>query len=339
VKKRLYNLEDYVTINIKRMEREKLGMKKDFGELQNLKTEYHKLRMSDEQIEKMKRKIEKGKRDRNRARRNNTVIRWAMAAAACAALFVVLPNTSVNVAHAMSRIPLLGRLVDVVTYRDYSYEDERHNAQITVPEIVVQLPEGGEEAAPEVRENMARTAEEINAQMQQISGQLIEEFEEGLKYEEGYQDMVVTSEIVSSTENYFSLKLICYQGAGSGAEWDYFYTVDLNTGKQLSLSDLFAAGADFITPVSNNIKEQMRTQMAEDSMKMYWVDYTDIPEWNFEAITEETSFYLNDEGSLVICFNEGDVAPMYMGCVEFVIPPEAVEDIWIYTLNEKKSLM
>ena len=210
----------------------------------------------------------------------------------------------------MSRIPLLGRLVDVVTYRDYSYEDERHNAQITVPEIVVQLPENGEDVAPEVQENMARTAEEINAQVQQISGQLIAEFEEGLKYEEGYQDMIVDSEIISSTEDYFSLKLICYQGAGSGAEWDYFYTVDLNTGKQLSLSDLFAENADFATPVSNNIKDQMRTQIVEDSMKIYWVDYTDIPDLNFETITEETSFYLNDEGNLVICFNEGDVAPM-----------------------------
>lgn len=305
-------------------------MKKDLGELQNLRTEYYNFRMSDEQIEKIKRQIERGKRDRNKIRRRNVSIRWAAAAAACVALFVLLPNTSASVAHAMSRIPLLGRLVDVVTYRDYTYESERHNAQITVPEIVVQLPEKEGEVAPEVQENMARTAEEINAQMQQISGQLIAEFEEGLKFEEGYQDMIVDSEIVSSTEDYFSLKLICYQGAGSGAEWDYFYTVDLNTGKQLSLSDLFVADADFFTPVSNNIKDQMRAQMAEDSMKMYWVDYADIPDLNFEAITEETSFYLNDEGNLVICFNEGDVAPMYMGCVEFVIPKEEVKEIWSY---------
>lgn len=305
-------------------------MKKDLGELQNLKTEYYNSCMSDEQIEKMKRQIEQGKRDRNKARRRNVSIRWAAVAAACVALFVILPNTSASVAYAMSRIPLLGRLVDVVTYRYYSYEDERHNAQITVPEIVVQQPEKGEEVVPEVQENMARTAEEINAQIQQISGQLKAEFEEGLKYKEGYQDMIVDSEIVSSTENYFSLKLICYEGAGDGAEWDYFYTVDLNTGKQISLSDLFVADADFVTPVSNNIKDQMRAQMAEDPMKMYWVDYTDMPDLNFEAITEETSFYLNDEGSLVIWFNEGDVAPYYMGSTEFVVPKEAVENIWSY---------
>ena len=35
-----------------------------------------------------------------------------------------------------------------------------------------------------------------------------------------------------------------------------------------------------------------------------------------------TSFYLNGDNRLVICFNEGDVAPMYMGCVSFVISEE-----------------
>ena len=49
--------------------------------------------------------------------------------------------------------------------------------------------------------------------------------------------------------------------------------------------------------------------------------------WNFDKITDETSFYLDSDGHLVICFNEGDVAPMYMGCVQFVIPDEVVADI------------
>ena len=327
----MFELEEYVTANIAKLEKEKLGMKKYAGELQDLKKEYHTIRMSDQQVMKLKEQIAKGRREGKAARRKGAVIRWSTAAAAFVALFILLPNTSAGAAHAMSRIPILGRLVEVVTYRDYSYEDDRHNARIKVPELVVELPEKGDDGvAPEVQDNMKKTAEEINAQMRQISDQLIAEFEEGLQYKEGYQDMVVDSETISSTEDYFTLKLICYQGAGSGAEWGYFYTVDLNTGKQLALSDLFQEGADFITPVSDNIKDQMRAQMSEDESKMYWVDYTDIPEWNFEAITEDTSFYLNQEGNLVVCFNEGDVAPMYMGCVEFVIPKEAVENIWSY---------
>ena len=52
-----------------------------------------------------------------------------------------------------------------------------------------------------------------------------------------------------------------------------------------------------------------------------------MPELNFEKITDETQFYLNKNGEVVICFNEGDVAPMYMGCREFVIPNDVLKAI------------
>ena len=139
--------------------------------------------------------------------------------------------------------------------------------------------------------------------------------------------MIVKSEVVSTTQDYFTLKLICYQGAGSGAEWNYYYTIDLNTGERLQLKDLFYEGADYITPISENIKEQMKEQMAVDENKIYWLDDPEVPEWNFEHITDETAFYLNENGNIVISFNEGDVAPMYMGVVTFEIPDEVVRDI------------
>ena len=50
--------------------------------------------------------------------------------------------------------------------------------------------------------------------------------------------------------------------------------------------------------------------------------------WKIRKIqSDDTSFYLNQNGEVVICFNEGDVAPMYMGCVEFVIPNEVLADV------------
>ena len=67
--------------------------------------------------------------------------------------------------------------------------------------------------------------------------------------------------------------------------------------------------------------------MAQDENVMYWVDNEDIPEWNFRQITDDTAFYVNQNNDLVIAFNEGDVAPMYMGCVEFIIPKEVLQEI------------
>ena len=110
---------------------------------------------------------------------------------------------------------------------------------------------------------------------------------------------------------------MCYQAAGSGYEMDYYYTIDLKTGERLALKDLFKEGSDYITPISENIKSQMRGQM----------DDTEVPEWNFTSINDDTSFYINADGNLVISFNEGDVGPMSMGVVEFTIPHDVIADI------------
>lgn len=316
-------------------------LRQQYSELNVLRQEYRKVEMSEEQVEEIKRRMEGARREKESQKRKRVVRNALVAAAAVAVVFVALPNMSASVAYAMSNIPIVGRLVDVVTFRDYQYTDDRNNADIEVPELVTgEMTPGTESmsdteavsedtgALPdEVQENLNRTAEEINAEIQKITEGLIAEFEAGLAEDGGYQDMMVTSEILATSQNYFTLKLICYQAAGSGAEWDYFYTIDLSTGERLALADLFVAGSDYLTPITENIKEQMRRQMAEDESKMYWVDNEDDPGWNFEGITDETSFYLNTDDNIVICFNEGDVAPMYMGTVEFEIPAKVVADI------------
>ena len=76
----------------------------------------------------------------------------------------------------------------------------------------------------------------------------------------------------------------------------------------------------------DKIKEQMKSQMAADENVRYWLD-SDMPEWDFTSITDNTSFYLNQNNEVVVCFNEGDVAPMSMGCPEFVIPNEVLAGI------------
>lgn len=304
------------------------------NKLDKLREEYEKMKMPEDQVEKMKETIEKGKREMRQKRRISLIVKGA---AAAAAVFVILPNTSMDVAYAMSGIPVVGKLVEAVTFRDYQYEDERNSAKVEVPELVVredteenreeEKKEEGTEGIPAREETLEKTTAEINREIEEITDKIISEFEENLKYEEGYQSILVKNEIISTTDSYFTLKLICYQGSGSGAEWDYFYTIDLNTGERIALKDLFKEGTDYITPISENIKKQMREQMKADENIMYWVDDKDVPEWNFKQITEETSFYINGENDVVIAFNEGDVAPMYMGCVEFVIPKDVLAEI------------
>mgnify|MGYP004504655919 CR=1 FL=1 len=301
-------------------------MKDKQKEMEMCRQVYEQPHMSGEQLQKMKDRIEEAKMDNRRGLKK---MRAATVAAAAVAAFIILPNTSAGVAHAMEQIPVIGRLVNVVTFRDYQYEDERNQADIEIPEIVPESVADTvvEESADEAQTTLQKSADEINVEIQQISEQYIKEFEDNLKMEGGYQNVMVKPEIVSTTQDYFTLKLICYQGAGSGAEWNYYYTIDLNTGERLQLKDLFKEGADYITPISENIKEQMREQMASDENKMYWLDDAEVEEWNFKQITDDTAFYLNEKGDIVISFDEGDVAPMYMGVVTFEIPEDVVENI------------
>lgn len=290
--------------------------------MKNLRQAYEEPHMTKEQVEIMKRRIDEAKME-NRRENRQLGKKIAVTAAAVAAAFVILPNTSASVAHAMENLPLIGKLVEVVTFRDYQYEDERHQADIEIPEVV---PQTMADKETQVQENLKKTTEEINAEIQAIAGTFVTEFEESLKSQEGYQDVVVKSEVISTSDEYFTLKLICYQGAGSGAEWNYYYTIDMKTGERLALKDLFKEGADYITPISENIKTQMSEQMAADESKQYWLN-DEIEEWNFKQITDETAFYVNEAGNIVISFNEGDVAPMYMGVVTFEIPAEVTADI------------
>lgn len=296
--------------------------------IDDLKREYDNIKMSTEQVEQMKLRMNQARTDKKKQSPNqkDNRSRWrrGMAVAAAVALvFVALPNTSASVAKAMGEIPVLGNLTKVVTFRVYKYTSTRNSVDIEVPGIDDDKVKGNSRS----EKNLKKSSKEINREISKISNDLIKEFEESKKQEEGFSDVVVKSEVLATAEDYFTLKLICYQGAGSGAEWDYYYTIDLRTGERMKLGDLFKEGSDYITPISDNIKEQMRTQMKKDANVIYWLDDSEIEEWNFEKIDKNQNFYINGKGNIVICFNEGDVAPMSMGCVSFEIPQKVVKSL------------
>lgn len=302
-------------------------------DMNQLKTNYKRETMTKEQVMQMKKTMENAKKEtRKTTTRTNGIIKFSVPFAAAIALFIAVPNISMQAAETLGDLPIIGRLVEAVTFRDYKVDEERQYADVEVPEVVINESNAGdalakEEVDPEVSEKLTKSAEEINAEIEAITEPFIETFEANMEAE-GYQNIVIKHETIHSTDRYFTLKLICYQAAGSGAEWNYYYTIDLSTGERLELKDLFVDGADYITPISESIKTQMEEQMAADENVCYWLDDPEIPdEWKFSKITDETAFYVNDNGQLVISFNEGDVAPMYMGVVTFEIPAEVLEGI------------
>lgn len=249
--------------------------------------------------------------------------RWGKAlagtVAAAAAVMILLPNLSVSVAHAWEKLPVLSTIVKVVVWRDYQREEGRYEANVSVPQVKVEPEEGADGA---VKEQLQQSADQINASVQELTDRIIAEFESGLAQDtdlQGADSIHVGHEIVTDNDRYFSMKVWVLEVMGSGYEQDHYYTIDRRTGKILTLEDLFTDDS-YIETISEEIKRQMAEQMEADENVCYWLNDPDIPEWNFKQIPEDQNFYISNDGTLVICFNEGDVAPMYMGCVTFEMP-------------------
>ena len=110
----------------------------------------------------------------------------------------------------------------------------------------------------------------------------------------------------------------------SGTEYVKIFTIDKTTGKTVMLKDL--ADGEMLKKISKNIISQMTEQMAEDENVTYFIG-TETPEWDFNGLDGSESFYFDSEGRLVICFDEYQVAPGYMGAVEFTIPKEITGEL------------
>lgn len=309
--------------------------------IEDLKKEYKEIRMSEAQVDAFKQSIEKAKKD-NRKRSSLRV--WKNAGTIAAAVlitFIILPNTSAGVAHAMSQIPLIGNVVKVVTFRDYQYDSGTQIADVNVPNLEVEdtgislaqttdeegaAYDGETEEALPIAFSLKESTGEINADIEALTAQIIEEFEADVKMQTGVKEVIVSHESVATPEQYFTLKLSHYEASADGMENVYYYTIDLTTGERVALADLFVKDADYVSVISEEIKRQMREQMASDENVAYWLD-EEIDEWNFKEITGETQFYINADNKLVISFNEGEVAPMYMGVVNFEMPAEVLSEI------------
>ena len=298
--------------------------------------------------ERLQAGIDRARMEKKRAEHARRRSAWT-AVAAAAVVMIALPNTNIQIAHAMENIPLLGGFFRLVTVRQYNYSDENHDAEVELAQInygedagegasvgeVAAAPEGtaagnvegasdGQEAA--VANLSEDGVEAVNQNMEATVEELIRQFEDTLS-EEGYHGLHVSQEVVTDNERYYTVKLSVLETEASGYEHNQFYTIDKQTGNVVTLEDLFVEGSDYISAISENIKTQMQEQMAADEGVIYFLDNDDMPEFNFQGITEQTNFYFNEKDELVIAFDEYEVAPGSMGTPEFVIPQEVTAAI------------
>ena len=296
--------------------------------LEKMKQEYEEIRIPAELRQRVEEKKKKGKEEREevtRMKKKSKVITFVKAAggAVVAAMLAItiMANSGATIANAMMKIPVLGAIAEVVTFREYknSTDNDNMSADVKIPEVSVKNEDGTVNQ---------ETTEQINKTIEDYTNEIIAQYEADVAAfgGEGHQSVELNYEVITDSDRLFSIRFDQLTVMASGAESVRIYHIDKQTGQMINLKGLFREDADFITPISDNIKTQMKEQMAADEGKMYFID-SDMPESDFQSITEDTTFYVNDSGKLVIVFDEYEVAPGSMGSVEFEIPTEVIQDI------------
>ena len=272
-----------------------------------LKQEYQQVEVPEQALAAVKTGIRKAQQEK---RRSVQWKRWGKLAAAAAVVTVImLPNLSPQVAMAMADVPILNKVVQIVTLDRYQQKDDsgRYEAHVMTPELKAQ-GDG----------QLQSSVGQINEEVQAYEQQMIAQFQKEMEQQGGVYGLDVQYNVVTDTESWFTLQITTLETAASGAQSVRYYNLDKATGAYVKLSDLFKPEADYVTAISDDIKAQMKARMAEDENQIYFVD-TDMPEDDFQQIAADQSFYVNQQGQLVIAFNEYEVAPGYMGCPQFVI--------------------
>ena len=198
-------------------------------------------------------------------------------------------------------------VVEVKEGEEYIEESETLSAEIRRPVLVAQ---DGTELP-------------VNKEISEYVDSLIAEYEENKasSEKEGESMHYAVSnayEVTHDGKQYFSMYMVTTRIMGSGSESWKTYTIDKKTGKTVSLGELLG-DAETLKLVSENISAQMEAQMKEDSSISY---FQGTEEKGFSSLNGDENFYLNQDGSLVIVFDEYTIAPGSMGTVEFTIPTD-----------------
>lgn len=254
------------------------------------------------------------KQHRSKPRTN---LKWMSAVAAAAIVLVTGLNTSPALAQTLSEMPVVGKWMKVLTFREYQYDDGAHQAKIEVPVIT----------------NMENKVleESLNTKYLEESKKLYTDFVvdmEKMKASGLEGHLGVDSGYVVKTDNdqIFAVGRYVVNTVGSSSTTFHYDTIDKKNQLLITLPSLFK-DEGYIQVISDNIKAQMIQRMKDDPAKIYWVE--GVPNnvnFYFKSIKKDQSFYINKDGKLVIVFQKYEVTPGYMGVIEFIIPTSVLSD-------------
>lgn len=287
--------------------------------IDQLKNDYMNIVIPEELDFAVRKSLMEGKKKMNRQKYLKIAKTTAATAAVITAVFTVGINTSEALALTLSEIPVINKIVRVLTFREYNINEDTYNANIKTPAI-----EGLENKELESSLN-EKYLEENKLLYEQFAKDM-----ESMKANNGGHLGVDSGYVVKTdTDKILSVGRYVVNTVGSSSTTFQYDTIDKENEILITLPSLFK-DESYIDIISENIKEQMIKLHEIDEYNVYWIEgIEDSSMAVFNKISSNQSFYINNENKLVISFDKYEVAPGYMGVLEFEIPSDILGDVLI----------
>lgn len=287
---------------------------------ENIKKEYMEVPIPAELHDLISRGINRGMSENRRREALRRLKITAASIAASLALFTVGINISPAFADTMSKIPVLDKIVGVLTIKEYVINEGKYSADIKVPSI----------DGLENKELESSLNEKYLEENKKLYEGFVSDMEELKKNGGGYMGIDSGYIVKTDTEKLLSVGRYVVNTVGSSSTTMKYDTIDKENEVLITLPSLFADDS-YVDAISGEIKRQMIEQNKADENKYYWVE--GIEEGGFvelfDHISSDQNFYISSGNKLVISFDKYEVAPGYMGVIEFEIPTDVISDILV----------
>ena len=237
----------------------------------------------------------------------------ALAASICivfTGMFVTTLNMNKSFAQSMSKVPIIGSIAKLLTFKDYEIHSDVVDAEIKIPKV-----EGLSDKNLE---------QKINDEIYQKMKSGVKESEErALEYkdayiatggtEEGFRKIKVTVDYDLKSVNDNVISFIVYQHESLAAAYaeTYYYNIDITDNNIINMEDVL--GKDYKKIIDENVYTQIEERKKDKNNSFF------EGEMGFNGITKVPNFYINKDGKVVVVFDKYEIAPGYMGPQEFVI--------------------
>lgn len=239
--------------------------------------------------------------------------KFGVGVAAAATIFVASVNMNPALAQSLSKVPILGSIVQVISIQEITIEEDTYNADLKVPNVTGLNNKELENSLNEkyIAENKALYEgfqKEMEA-LKEVGG--------------GHLGVVSTYEVVTDTDEILSISRYEANAVGSSSTTMRIDTIDKKNEVLITLPSLFKDDG-YAATISKYIKGEMSKEMAADETITYWIASEE--EIGFESIRSDQTFSITADHKLTISFDKYEIAPGYMGVITFEIPTEVIKN-------------